>query len=101
MSLRLPDSLHRRVAELAKRDNVSINKFIATAVAEKASVLAAAEYFREPGSRASRKKFEAVRARVPAAQPEAQDRLSNMRLQRPAANRAAKSVRRGRNGGDR
>ena len=35
LSLRLPESIHRKVRELAKRDGVSINQFIATAVAEK------------------------------------------------------------------
>jgi predicted HicB family RNase H-like nuclease len=33
--LRLPDSLHRKLREIAKKDDVSINQFIATAVAER------------------------------------------------------------------
>ena len=37
LSVRLPDSLHDKVRELARRDHVSINQFIATAVAEKTS----------------------------------------------------------------
>jgi hypothetical protein len=39
LSLRLPDSLHRMVREVAAKDSVSINQFIATAVAEKMSAL--------------------------------------------------------------
>jgi len=35
MSLRLPESLHRKVRELAAKESISINQFIATAVAEK------------------------------------------------------------------
>ena len=35
ISLRLPESLHRRVRELAKEEDVSINQFITTAVAER------------------------------------------------------------------
>ena len=35
LSVRLPDSLHDKVRELARRDGVSINQFIATAVAER------------------------------------------------------------------
>ena len=38
LSLRLPDSLHRQLKELAERDGVSINQFVALAVAEKVSV---------------------------------------------------------------
>jgi len=35
LSLRLPDSLHKMIRELAERENVSINQFIAMAAAEK------------------------------------------------------------------
>src|SRR5437867_7593953 len=35
LSLRLPDFLHREIRELAEQDHISINQFIATAVAEK------------------------------------------------------------------
>ncbi len=44
LSLRLPESLHQRLRELAKRDDISINQFIATAVAEKAAALLTVEY---------------------------------------------------------
>ena len=33
LSLRLPESLHQKLRELAERDDISINQFIATAVA--------------------------------------------------------------------
>ena len=39
ISLRLSQSLHRRVRDLAKQDEISINQFIATALAEKMSAL--------------------------------------------------------------
>ena len=37
ISIRLPDSLHKKVRELAHRDKVSINHMITLAVAEKLS----------------------------------------------------------------
>jgi predicted HicB family RNase H-like nuclease len=37
ISLRLPESLHKRVRELAKAEHVSINQLITTALAEKMS----------------------------------------------------------------
>lgn len=43
LSLRLPQSLHDRVRDLAKRDGVSVNQFITIAAAEKASALLARE----------------------------------------------------------
>lgn len=45
--LRLPNSLKSEVAKLAKRDNTSINQFIAMAVAEKVSALETEQFFRE------------------------------------------------------
>jgi len=35
LSLRLPDSLHEQARELAEREDISLNQFIALAVAEK------------------------------------------------------------------
>jgi predicted HicB family RNase H-like nuclease len=40
LTVRLPNSVHQKVRELAVRDDISVNQFIASAVAEKmASVL--------------------------------------------------------------
>lgn len=58
ISLRLPESLHRRVRELAKEEDVSINQFITTAVAEKMAALMTVDYLRERASRGDRAKFE-------------------------------------------
>jgi predicted HicB family RNase H-like nuclease len=44
ISLRLPESLHRQVRELAQRENVSINQLISTALAEKLSALMTEEF---------------------------------------------------------
>ena len=35
LSIRLPDSLHRHLKDLAKKEKVSINQLVSTAVAEK------------------------------------------------------------------
>ncbi len=43
--LRLPASLKAVVAEISKVDGTSINQFVATAVAEKVSILRTAEFF--------------------------------------------------------
>jgi len=75
ISVRLPDSLHEAVRELAERDNVSINQFIALALAEKVSALMTEEYLSERAKRGSRAKFEAALARVPDVEPDEQDRL--------------------------
>ena len=39
LNLRLPDSIHRHIREIAEREGVSINSFITTAVSEKISAV--------------------------------------------------------------
>lgn len=39
LTLRLPDSLHQQVKVLARQDGISINQFIASAVAEKVAAM--------------------------------------------------------------
>lgn len=93
LSLRLPASLHHKVRELSERDEVSINQFIATAVAEKASALLTVEYLEARGQRGSRARFDRILARVPNVPPMAGDELpsqprqSNNALQ-PTSRRA-------------
>jgi hypothetical protein len=75
LSLRLPNSLHKQVRELAKREGISINQLITTAVAEKMSVLMTVEYLAERASRGEREAFEAVLRKVPAVEPVEGDQL--------------------------
>lgn len=75
LSLRLPESLHRQLKELARREGVSINQLITTAVAEKLSALRTAEYLDERARRGDRSRFERVLGRVPEAEPDRADRL--------------------------
>ncbi|HZG43962.1 MAG TPA: DUF6290 family protein [Longimicrobium sp.] len=75
LSLRLPDSLHKAVKELASREGISINQFVATAVAEKMSALMTEEYLQERARRGSRERYEAALAEVPDVEPEEYDRL--------------------------
>jgi predicted transcriptional regulator len=65
LSLRLPDSLHRKLREIAEKDDVSINQFIATAVAEKAAAFLTVEYLEERGQRADPNLIDRLLARVP------------------------------------
>ena len=75
ISLRLPDSLHKHVRELAKQDGVSVNQFIATALAEKMSALMTNEYLEKRAARGNRRKFERALAKVADTEPEDRDQL--------------------------
>ena len=75
LNLRLPQSLHRKLADVASREGVSINQLISSAVAEKMSALMTEEYLEERAKRGSRRRFAAVLAKVPDVEPEETDRL--------------------------
>ena len=75
LSLRLPDSLHKWVRELAQQDGISINQFISTAVAEKLAALMTEDYLEKRAQRGSREKFLAILAKAPDIPPEPGDEI--------------------------
>ena len=75
MSLRLPESLHERAREIAKREGISINQLIATALAEKLSALDTLDYLEARAARGSRKALLEVLSRVPDVAPDPGDEL--------------------------
>jgi hypothetical protein len=90
LSLRLPDSIHEKARELAKREAVSLNQFIALAVAEKMSALLTHEYLNERARRGNKQKFHAILARVADVPPDAGDELPDGRRSRRRSSEAAK-----------
>jgi hypothetical protein len=76
LSIRLPESLHKGVKEAAQREGISMNQFIATAVAEKLAALMTEEYLQLRAARGSREKYEAALAQVPDVEPEEYDRIT-------------------------
>lgn len=75
LSVRLPDSLHKRLKELAVKEGVSINQLISLAVTEKVSALLTEDYLNLRAARASREKFDAAMSLVPDAEPAPGDEL--------------------------
>jgi hypothetical protein len=97
LSIRLPNSLHERARELAKREGISINQLIATALAEKMSALLTEEYFEQRAKRGSRSRFLAGLKQVPDIEPEPHDRLGpEARMARSTKERAGKNKQRAR-----
>jgi post-segregation antitoxin (ccd killing protein) len=75
LSLRLPESLHNQLKETARREGISINQFISTAVAEKLAALMTVEYLEERARRSDRSRFEGVLSRIPDVEPDPNDLL--------------------------
>ncbi len=61
--------------ELARREGISINQFISTAVAEKLTALMTAEYLEERARQGERARFDAVLAKIPDVRPDAADQF--------------------------
>ncbi|HKH43342.1 MAG TPA: toxin-antitoxin system HicB family antitoxin [Thermoanaerobaculia bacterium] len=74
LSIRLPDSLHRHLKDLARKEKVSINQLISTAVAEKMSALMTEDYLETLARQGDRAAFDRVLAKVPAVPPDPWDR---------------------------
>lgn len=75
ISLRLPESLHKQVRELARQDDISINQFIATALAEKISALLTNEYLENRAKLGSLDKFRQAMSKVSDMEPAEEDKL--------------------------
>lgn len=75
ISLRLPDSLHEAVRELAQQDGSSINHFVTLALAEKVAALATETYLERRAARGDAAKFRAALANVADVAPSEEDQL--------------------------
>ena len=75
LSLRLPESLHKQDRELARKEGISINQFLATAVAKNMSALMTEEYLEGRAKRGSREGFERAMAKVKDRTPDAHDQI--------------------------
>ncbi len=75
LTLRLPKSLHGKIREQAKTDEISINQFLVTAAAEKLSALLTQDYLENEAAKGKRKDFTKVLKSVPHTEPEPYDGL--------------------------
>jgi hypothetical protein len=60
----------KKIRKLAKKENVSMNQLINSAVGEKLSALMTVEYLKERGELGSREKFEQVLSKIPSEEPD-------------------------------
>lgn len=65
LTIRLPNSVHESIKELARKDGISVNQFIASAAAEKMASLQTLAYLRSEAAQGRREDFEALLRLVP------------------------------------
>jgi len=75
LTIELPESLYRKVAELARTDGISVEQFVATAAAEKMASLLTTDYLRREAALGSWADFERVLGKVPDVPTEPYDEL--------------------------
>jgi HicB family len=73
--LRLPRSIKAEVERRAKADGVSVNQFVATAVAEKLAVMNTAAFFAERRERADFTAFDRLMRRKGGEAPQPDDKI--------------------------
>ena len=74
VALRLPESLGMSLKEFSKHENISMNQFIATAIAEKLSALKTYDYLQERSNEGSATHLSAMLKKVPSREAEDFDR---------------------------
>ena len=65
LTIRLPNSVHQKIKELAARDDISVNQFIASAAAEKMASVLTLDYLNAEASKGRRSDFDYYMAAVP------------------------------------
>jgi uncharacterized protein (DUF1778 family) len=65
LTIRLPESLHQNIKELARREGISVNQFIASAAAEKMASVLTIDYLRREAALGRREEFERFLTSVP------------------------------------
>ena len=71
----VPESLLKKVLELSEKEGITLNQFVTSAIAEKASTWKTVEYLKERAKRGSREKFLKVLSKVPKIEPDGNDRI--------------------------
>lgn len=72
LTIRLPDSVHIKIKELAARDRISVNQFIASAASEKMASVLTLAHLQAEAKLGKRQDFERFMGAVPDA-PDAFD----------------------------
>ncbi|MCM2341565.1 YlcI/YnfO family protein [Rhodoferax sp.] len=65
LTIRLPNSVHQKIKELAARDDVSVNQFIASAASEKMASVLTLDYLKSEAQKGKRNDFENYLSMVP------------------------------------
>lgn len=75
IEIKLSPSLHQSLTELANREQITVDQFVSTAIAEKMSAWNTADIFTQRAALADKAKFRAAMAKVGAEPVSEEDRI--------------------------
>lgn len=76
LTISIPDSLHNNIQDLARREGISVDQFIASAAGEKMASLLTLDYLRQEAAAGRRDEFERFLAAVPDREADSGDELA-------------------------
>ncbi len=65
LTIRLPNSVHQKIKELAEREDISVNQFIASAAAEKMASVLTLDFLRTEAAKGKKSDFDRYLGMVP------------------------------------
>jgi predicted transcriptional regulator len=65
LTIRLPNSVHQKIKELAARDDVSVNQFIVSAASEKMASVLTLDFLKAEAAKGQRSDFDRYLSMVP------------------------------------
>ena len=75
LTIRLPESLHRNIKELARSEGISVNQFIASAASEKMAAVQTLDFLRREAAAGNREDFERYLGAIRDVPPEDEDKI--------------------------
>ena len=75
LNVQLPDSLYKSLQKIAEQDGISLDQFVALAIAEKISALTTEDYLQKRARQGDQARYEAVLAKVADIEPASYDQL--------------------------
>ncbi|OHD14446.1 MAG: CopG family transcriptional regulator [Spirochaetes bacterium GWD1_27_9] len=74
LSIRLPESLHKNLKKISKKEKISLNQFITNAVTEKITAVETEIYLKERANNGNKKNYIDVLEKVKDIEPDELDR---------------------------
>ena len=75
VTLQIPDYLFEKLRDFTKKEKITIDQFITSAIAEKMSAFATQDYLEKRAANANKKKFLNALSSIPDIEPEEYDKL--------------------------